>query len=105
MVLNNKKKSSKSEAAKELLFHLNKNRSMNSKKVEMKKIQFDRYQSSQDPVVELNLKFPTIEKKMATIDVQREKVPFLEELRSRMKLIEKRQKTDRSDEIIEVKKS
>ena len=78
---------------------------MNSKKVEMKKIQFDRYQSSQDPVVELNLKFPTIEKKMATIDVQREKVPFLEELRSRMELIEKRQKTDRSDEIIEVKKS
>ncbi len=42
-------------------------------------MQFDRYQSIPEPAVELNLKFPTIEKKnMVTLDIQREKMPFLD---------------------------
>lgn len=71
----------------------------------MRRIEFDRYQSIQEPAVELNLKFPVIEKKnMATIDTQHDKTPFLDELRSRMKLIEKRQRTDRDDEVVVIKK-
>lgn len=71
----------------------------------MRRIEFDRYQSIQEPAVELNLKFPTIEKprNAATIDQDR-KMPFLDQLRNRMKLIEKRQKTDREDEVAVFKK-
>lgn len=77
IVLGSKKRSSRSEA-KELLFHLNKNRSMNSKKVESKKIELDRYKSIQEPT-EFNLKFPIIDRKnMVTLDVQTDKVPFLD---------------------------
>jgi hypothetical protein len=47
------------DATKDILFHINKIRSLNGKKVDLKKINFDRYQSIQSQqVVELNLKFP-----------------------------------------------
>ena len=67
-----RKKNFSQDATKDILFHLNKNRSLNGKKVEMKKIHFDRYQSIQSQqVVELNLKFPEIGKKsIATVEVQ-----------------------------------
>jgi hypothetical protein len=98
MVLGSKQKG-RSEATKDLLFHLNKNRSLNGKKVELRRIDFDRYQSIQEPP-QLNLKFPTIDRNAATIEAASDKMPFLDELRSRMKLIEKRQRTDHDDEVV-----
>lgn len=66
---------------------------------------FNRYQSIQEPPVQLNLKFPIIEKKnMATLDMGNEKTPFLDELRNRMKLIDRRGKTDREDEVVVIEK-
>ena len=46
-----RKKNLSQDATQDILFHLNKNRSLNGKKVEMKKIHFDRYQSIQSQQV------------------------------------------------------
>lgn len=37
---------------------------------------------------------------MATLDMSNEKMPFLDELRNRMKLIDRRGKTDSEDEVV-----
>jgi hypothetical protein len=41
---------------------------------------------------------------MATLDLHSDKMPFLDELRNRMRLIEKRQKTVREEEVVVIKK-
>lgn len=41
---------------------------------------------------------------MATLDMGNEKTPFLDELRNRMKLIDRRGKTDREDEVVVIEK-
>jgi hypothetical protein len=41
---------------------------------------------------------------MATLDMSNEKTLFLDELRNRMKLIDRRGKTDREDEVVVIEK-
>lgn len=41
---------------------------------------------------------------MVTLDMSNEKTPFLDELRNRMKLIDRRGKSDREDEVVVIEK-
>lgn len=85
--MNNKIKNDKNVIAKDILFHLNKNRSPHLKKSELKVFKVDRYQSL-EPIVQLNLKFPIIEKRnLATMDINKDHAPFLDELRDRVRNI------------------
>lgn len=94
-LLEKQPKSSPHKEARDLLFHLNKNRSTDAKKVEFKGITLDRYQSIQEPP-DIHFKFPIIERKnVSTLVVgseAQESPNFKEQLRERMRAIDKREK-------------
>ena len=65
--------------------------------MEIKEVKANRYQSIQEPAVEMNLKFPIIEKRQAaTIDpeISEDRPMFLNELRDRIKKIESKKGDD-----------